>query len=278
MPVFQFFPLPYAEWQETLDTLTKYARILSEIRFFFTPKQKHYWSLNLQVSACGLTTTPIPAGESQSAVSFEMQLDFTAHKLSITTNHGAQSQLPLTGQPPAALFRQTQAVLANFDIHPKIDANEFPDTPGHYDKTAVERYWQALCQIDLIFRQFKSELRTESGPVSFWTHHFDLDLLWFSGRRVPGQDPNNAEHADEQMGFGFKPGDEEIPEPYFYITAYPLPEELPKAKMPEDAVWNTEGWQGAVLRYEKLVGIQHPEKKLLDFLRGVHRAALDLMK
>ena len=29
---------------------------------------------------------------------------------------------------------------------------------------------------------------------------------WFSGRLVPGQDPANAEYADEQMNFGFSTG------------------------------------------------------------------------
>lgn len=29
---------------------------------------------------------------------------------------------------------------------------------------------------------------------------------WFSGRLVPGQDPANAEFADEQMNFGFSTG------------------------------------------------------------------------
>ncbi|MFQ5631109.1 MAG: DUF5996 family protein [bacterium] len=180
----------------------------------------------------GLTTTPIPAGKSNAAKSFEMQIDFNAHRLAILTNRGGKAQLPLFGQPPAVLYQQTMAALANFGIEPEIDAKDFPKKPGSYDRAAVERYWQALCQIDLIFKQFKSELRTESGPVSFWTHHFDLDLLWFSGRHVPGQDVNNPEYADEQMGFGFSSGGGAIPDPYFYITAYPLPEAQPKAKMP----------------------------------------------
>ena len=43
-------------------------------------------------------------------------------------------------------------------------------------------------------------------------------------RKIPGQDPADEESSDKQMNFGFTFGDEGIPEPYFYITAYPLPD------------------------------------------------------
>jgi hypothetical protein len=48
----------------------------------------------------------------------------------------------------------------------------------------VERYWQALAQIDILLKQFRGELREETSPVQLWPHHFDLSLVWFSGRRA----------------------------------------------------------------------------------------------
>ena len=78
--------------------------------------------------------------------------------------------------------------------------------------------------------------------------------------------------------FGFTTGDEVIAEPYFYATAYPLPKKLPSAKMPEGAAWQSEPWQGAVLKYEKLLTHPQPEKLLLGFLRGVQKAAARLMR
>ena len=38
------------------------------------------------------------------------------------------------------------------------------------------------------------------------------------------------------------------------------------------------GWQGAVLKYEKLLTHPQPEKLLLGFLRGVQKAAARLMR
>ena len=273
------FPaLPLAEWQDTRDTLTKYAKLLSEVRFALTPKQKHYWHLNLQINVSGLTTMLIPAPQNASVAAFEMQMNLQQHALKVSTTDGTGMTLPLHSQLPHMLYLQTKKFLAERGIRLKLDANDFPETEMQYDKAAVERYWQALSNVAVVFGAFKAGLRGESGPVSFWTHHFDLDLLWFSGRLVPGVDPKNAEHADEQMGFGFTTGDEVIAEPYFYATAYPLPKKLPSAKMPEGAAWQSEPWQGAVLKYEKLLTHPQPEKLLLGFLRGVQKAAARLMR
>jgi hypothetical protein len=94
---------------------------------------------------------------------------------------------------------------------------------------------------------------------------------------VPGQDPANEEYADEQINFGFSPGDESIPHPYFYITAYPLPDGLTDTPLPGEAYWQTEGFTGAILMYEALVGADDPADTLLTFLRTVQQAGAKLM-
>jgi len=142
----------------------------------------------------------------------------------------------------------------------------------------VEDYWQTLSQIDLLLKQFRGELREECSPVQIWPHHFDLSLVWFSGRLVPDVDPADAENADEQMAFGFSTGDEGIPEAYFYITAYPWPQGLTDVKLPDGASWQTEGWKGAVLTYEQLLEKEAPKDALLHFWRTVQAAGAALMR
>jgi hypothetical protein len=271
----KFPPLPLAEWQPTLNTIQNYAKLIGKIRRALTPRQKHWSHVSLRVGVTGATTSPIPAG----VKTFEMILDFTTHKLVINTSFGEQWQQPLAGQSPAALCEATLAALSGMGITPEIDRTLFSDaTPGVYDTEAVTRYWQALTQIDTIFNQFKGELREETLPVQLWPHHIDLAMLWFSGRRVPGVDPANEESADEQMNFGFSPGDEGIPAPYFYITAYPLPAGLTDTPLPDGAVWHTRGFTGAVLMYESLVTANDPKEKLLAFLRTVQQAGASMME
>lgn len=271
----QFPSLAVANFAATRDAIQVYAKLLGKVRRALTPRQKHWFHISLRAAAAGLTTTPIPAGSK----TFEMLLDFTTHRLAITTSQGEQWQQPLSGQSAAAFCEEALATLAMLGLEPEIDRSLFSDTtPLTYDKTAAERLWQALSQIDAVFKQFKGELREETGPVQLWPHHVDLAMLWFSGRLVPGVDPADEENAGEQMNFGFAPGDAGIAEPYFYITAYPAPEGWVGSPLPQGAVWQTEGFKGAVMKYEILVEADQPAEKLLNFLRTVQQAGARLMR
>ena len=97
-----------------------------------------------------------------------------------------------------------------------------------------------------------------------WPHHFDLAMMWLPGEKIPGQDPADEEQSDKQMNFGFTFGDGGIAEPYFYITAYPLPEAFPGLTLPAGTRWHTEGFSGAVLLYRDLLNSADPEAYLLD--------------
>ena len=82
------------------------------------------------------------------------------------------------------------AHLKKMGIEPEFDQSSFEsDEPGTYEKTAVATFWQAMSQIDAAFKQFRHGFRQESSPVQLWPHHFDLAVVWFSGRLVPDQDP-----------------------------------------------------------------------------------------
>jgi hypothetical protein len=168
---------------------------------------------------------------------------------------------------------QILAALGNMRIRPDIDSIIPVDTvQRHYDSKAAEHYWQALSRIDSVLKRFKRHLDSVTSPVQMWPHHFDLAMAWFTGRMVPGIDPKDEESADEQMNFGFSTGDENIPDPYFYITAYPRSENLTSTAMPADAIWHMRDWQGAVMPYEALVKVSNPEGKLFEFLKRIQAA------
>jgi hypothetical protein len=270
-----FPPLPLAGWQSTRDTIQSYAKVLGKVRRSFAPVQKHWWHISLHTTATGLTTTPIQFGN----LIFELQLDFCDHELLIFTNQGERYEIPQEGQSPTEFCTEVCDALATWGISPADELAQFEDdTPGVYDKTAVTTFWTAFSQIDAIFKTFKASQRAETSPVQLWPHHFDLALLWLSGRLIPSQDPADAENADEQMNFGFATGDSGTPEPYFYATAYPTPEAFTNNALPTGAYWQTEGWTGAVMPYSQLVGIQNPQEKLLTFLQMAHQAGTSQVK
>ncbi len=274
MSDFYFPPLALETWQLTYDTLHHYTRALGALRRAATPRQKHWSHVSLRVNATGLTTTAMPCR----GTAFEVALDLATHRVVLSTSYGASAQWRLQGHPLSQFWQELNGAFAAASIEVNATQPDYPDAAPIYNPAHAENYWRALSQVDLLLKQFQGELRQETSHVQFWSHHFDLAMLWLSGRLVPGQDPNDEENADEQMNFGFSVGDEGIKEPYFYITAYPLPNGLVGSPLPSGAYWHTEGWNGAVLLYKQLVDAAESDARLLDFWRTVRKRGAELMK
>ncbi len=80
----------------------------------------------------------------------------------------------------------------------------------------------------------------EAGEVRIWPHHFDIaTLATFDRPEIDAEDARS-------LGFGLSPGDDAIPEPYWYLLPWPVP---PKERRAPLAVgtWHTDGFVGAVL-------------------------------
>ncbi len=279
MSLYQF-PRDILNFQDaSFEPLHGYARALNLIRRALTPRQKHWAHVSLRLNATGLTTTPIPyQSELWQTVFAELALDLVAHRVIIITSRGARWETQLRGQPLSQFWNELNDALAEMKIFPNATQPDYADASPAYDAACIENYWRALSQVDILLKQFQGELREETSPVQFWAHHFDLAMLWFSGRLVPGQDAANEEFADEQMNFGFSVGDEKIPEPYFYITAYPLPENFIGSPLPDGAEWHTDGWNGALLLYKNVAAAREPDALLLEFWRTVQKRGAELMR
>ena len=75
---------------------------------------------------------------------------------------------------------------------------------------------------------------------------------------MPDQDSEDEEYADKQMNFGFVFGDESFAEPYFYVTAYPLPAAMLQVELPTGTTWKNDDFSGAVLPYKDLIAMDDP--------------------
>lgn len=269
-----FSPLPLTTWKTTRDSLHICTQLMGRIRGALTPKQPHREHASLFTTALGLTTTPIPLRlpTSTRLLTFELRLELLANLLILNTSRGDVWQKPLYDLSAAQVYDETVAVLNEIGIYPDVDHAAFRDgVTKNYDADQSERFWQILSQIDMIFKRFRSELRGKTSLVQFWPLHFDLAVSWFSGRLIPGIDPNDVDKAEEMLNFGFSTGDDHLPEPYFYVTAYPTLSHLGTVLLPTDAFWFTEGFQGVVMKYEVLTTAADPQEKLLHFLRTMQK-------
>ena len=66
-----FPPLPFEEWEDTKNTLHRFAQIVGKIRLASAPHTNHWWHVPFYVTTRGLTTSPMPHGDTTSAIDLD---------------------------------------------------------------------------------------------------------------------------------------------------------------------------------------------------------------
>ena len=246
----------------TRDALHAYARVVGAWLKTCQPKRKHWWHASLRPSLSGLSTGVIHAG-----VDIELELNLIESQLRGRTSVGERMTESLHGQSPLELARSIQKFMhaagVSSDCIPELNGVGSEELAG-FDPEYAFKIGRAINAVSATLKQFRAGIREETSPIQLWPHHFDLSMLWLPGAKIAGQDPDNEEYADKQMNFGFAFGDETIPEPYFYVTAYPFPDALTNLSLPVGTSWKTDGFSGAVLSYAELVKNTDPQSYLIS--------------
>lgn len=260
------FPtLDVDKYSITRDALHAYSRILGGWLMACRHPRKHWWHASLRPSLMGLTTGVIYAEN----MPFEIELNFRESVLLVCTAAGEPLKIRLEGQPATELALQVRGFLYDAGVSEvtsiAADATTKVDREmsfAGYSAVQANKLARALNAVNGSLVSFQASIREESSPIQLWPHHFDLAMLWLPGEKVADQDPDNEEHADKQMNFGFTFGDAGITEPYFYVTAYPLPNSFPNLALPAGTAWQSDGFSGAVLTYRRLVDEADPNAYL----------------
>ena len=246
----------------TKEALHAYSRVVGAWLKTSQPKRKHWWHASLRPSLSGLSTGVIHAG-----VDIELELNLIESQLRGHTSAGERMTESLHGQSPLELASRIQEFMVaagvSSDCIPDLNGVDSEELTGYNPEYAF-KLGRAINTVSVALKQFRAGIREETSPVQLWPHHFDLSMLWLPGPKIAGQDPDNEEYSDKQMNFGFTFGDETIPEPYFYVTAYPLPDSLAELRLPAGTIWQTDGFSGAVLRYSDLVRSTNPQSYLIS--------------
>lgn len=163
------------------------------------------------------------------------------------------------------LGRSVDIQFRDYDMpdHPVGNGQPFPSPPA-----------LALSELALWYGLGTAALESLAGdderavPVAIWPHHFDIGTILFLGG-VPGSGDGDtppteaaagARERAPQIGVGLSPGDGSRPDPYFYVTPWPVDswENLPD--LPHGR-WQTEGFQGAVLGAAAVHSLPGPERQ-----------------
>lgn len=234
---------------DTRDAMHAYARVLGDCLKASRSKRKHWWHASLRPSLNGLST-----GVVRAVTDFEIELDF--HRASLHARAGNDSgfELALDGQSAAEIavaVSDFMAVNGVADVEFAAADSSQISWPG-FAHLHTKSMGQVLRSVAAAMETFRASIREETSPIQLWPHHFDLSMIWLPGEKIPGQDPVDEEYSDKQMNFGFAFGDDGIPEPYFYVTAYPAPDAMATTRLPAGSEWRTDGFNGAVLTYQTL--------------------------
>ena len=276
MPIKRQFPrLDFEPMAPTRDALHAYARVLGDRLKAYRPRRKHWWHASLRPSLRGLTSGVVHA-----EIDFEMALDLRGNALSVQTSDGAQMAVGLDGQSAGELAGAIDVFLAENGVDTTIvgaQATASGDRFVGYSASHADSVGQVLAEVNAAMARFRSVIKRETSPIQLWPHHFDLSMLWLPGTKIEGQDPDDEESSDKQMNFGFAFGDAATAEPYFYVTAYPLPDAFPGLELPAGTRWQTDGFTGAVLPYSELIKCSDPHGYLQDLWAKLLSAGRDHM-
>src|SRR5271170_680740 len=99
--------LPFDEWKDTCATLHMWTQVVGKIRLARAPLINHWWQVPLYVTSRGLTTSPIP----DNGQSFQIDFDFIAHQLKISTSDGRVESFMLTSRPVADFYDEVMGRL-----------------------------------------------------------------------------------------------------------------------------------------------------------------------
>jgi hypothetical protein len=124
---------------------------------------------------------------------------------------------------------------------------------------ALARWFAAGAEVMEEVRARHAKLRP--GPVLCWPHHFDIALV------VPLGGPERS------IGIGVSPGDGYYPQPYAYVSPYPVPKDPKLPALPPGGRWHTKGFFGAVATAEALLARPDPRAALLEVIEAAFDAS-----
>ncbi|MEX2161715.1 MAG: DUF5996 family protein [Anaerolineales bacterium] len=255
------------DWRETRDTLHAYCKVLGAIRASFAPEETRYQHVSLRLYTAGLTTTPIPH-PADAKRNFSLSLDLRNHYVLLSTSEGEVQQTRISdGLSATELGEKLLGKLAELGVEGKVQRKKYADDEVRvYSLDAAERYFTALGHVGRLMERFRADLPGEKDPLQLWPHHFDFSFVVLGRKKiktVEGEFPS-------QLTFGFAPDDPGQPSPYFYANPFPFETGLTRQPLPHGATWHTAVWQGALLPYAHVAGLDDAETKIMDFFRAAY--------
>jgi hypothetical protein len=224
-------------WEPTRDTLSWYAKAVGSIPRVLLEAHPKWWHISLKINPRGLITDPIPRAQTEGET-VSLLMDLKDQVLRILDPRGTGRTFSLSEGLPAIDFGEKLITeLAEMGIEGAFDVSRFNnDKLRTYHEAHASAYLDAVTKIAEIQQSQKSEIRGKSGPVQLWPHHFDMAFEWYGTKQVTFVEQGYTQSYPSQINFGFSPGDESHPEPYFFSNPWPFHGSLISHPLPSGAL------------------------------------------
>lgn len=253
-------PMP-EDWEDTRATLHAYTHAASALpRALVLPHDK-WWHVAMTVEPNGLTTKPIALSDGGNAT---LRMDLHTHEVVLETDGGFSRSWPMDGGLTATkLGDDLIAAAGDLGLDAEYERERFEnDDARPYDRAQSEAFYAALQAVKEVFSEHRAKLEGEVSPVHLWPHGFDLSFEWFGTRVEAYEEDGQIVEYPSQLNLGFYPAGDA----YFYSNPWPFDvDSLVEQSLPEDCVWNIDGWQGTKLRYADLQDDPTATERLLQY-------------
>jgi hypothetical protein len=187
--------------------------------------------------------------------------------------------LALTGHTLTDAMQWADAQIASAEGGPPrgVRARDY-DMPAHpvraagasfsADPAALAELAGWFTHADLVLRELAARERC-ALPVRVWPHHFDAGSIIYLDEPGP---------STRQIGFGLSPGDHHYEQPYFYVTAFPLPSNAQFPPLAGGGFWRDQPpFVGAILVGSSITAATDPLTASRSFLEAAVAASRTLI-
>ena len=261
-------PMPH-DWEDTRATLHAYAHAAAALPRALAPADDKWWHVAMTVEPDGLTSKEIPLPEGGHAT---VKMDFDSHDVVLEASGGFARSWPMDeGVSATKLGDELISAAAELGLEGDYDRDRFEnDDARPYDREQSEAFYAALQAVKDVFEEHRSKLEGEVSPIHVWPHGFDLSFEWFGTRVEEYEEDGETVEYPSQLNLGFYPAGDA----YFYSNPWPFDvDSLVEQSLPEDCVWNIDGWQGTKLRYADLKDDATATERILNYAERVFQIA-----
>lgn len=175
-------------------------------------------------------------------------INLASHALVAVDGDAPWQELTLNGVTEADVVQWMGEILTSRGFDSAILNHhlpyDVPPEPGVFDPIAAQELSAYFGNLAGLLGEVAATQKGAS-PVRCWPHHFDVATLITLG-------PGDFETAPS-VGVGLSPGDDAIPQPYVYVTPWPLEgiENLGPGRPP--GTWQNTPFKGFVAQGEALI-------------------------